>query len=322
MQTYRFRLHAKTAFGTPLVGDTLFGQLCWTLLHQHGEARLTALLQNYCAGQPFLVLSDAFPAGYLPLPTLPSRYWQKDDKLDRKTLKKKRWLATADAVKPLEEWQSCAISDSQLSQNGTAFSQQRQQPHNTINRMTGTTGTGQFAPYQMAQTWFASGQAFDLYAVLDESKFSLAELHSALTMIGQTGYGRDASIGLGKFSLEADTSAHQWHTHSDASSRHWLTLAPCAPQTLALDGSTSYYQVHTRFGRHGDAAALGANPFKQPLLMAKSAAVFADKQSSGNRLFIGQGIAGVSLAQPNAVHQGYAPVLSVTLPATMPKESA
>lgn len=322
MQTYRIRLQAKTAFGTPLVGDTLFGQSCWTLRHQLGEERLNALLQDYCAGKPFLVLSDAFPADYLPLPTLPSRYWQKDDNADRKILKKKRWLPLADLSKPLSHWQECAVPDSQLVQakDGKAsFSQQRPQSHNTINRMTGTTGTGQFAPYQMTRTWFHPDQEFDLYAVLDEGRLKLAELQAALNMIGQTGYGRDASIGLGKFTLREHTLAHQWQTHSPADTCNWLTLAPCAPQGLDLNGSTSYYQVQTRFGRHGDAAALGANPFKQPLLMARTAAVLSDKQTS-SRQFIGQGIAGVSLSHPNAVHQGYAPVLPVLL--NLPKEQA
>lgn len=321
MQTYRIRLQAKTAFGTPLVGDTLFGQCCWTLRHQLGEERLNALLQDYCAGKPFLVLSDAFPAGYVPLPTLPSRYWQITDDADRKVLKKKRWLTLAELTQPLALWQGCAVSDSLApAKDGKAnFSQQRPQPHNSINRMTGTTGNGQFAPYQMMQTWFQPDQAFDLYAVLDEARLTLVELQAALCMIGATGYGRDASIGLGKFTLpeQSLTHQHQWQTHSPASTRHWLTLAPCAPQGLELDGGTSYYQVHTRFGRHGDAAALGANPFKQPLLMARTGAVLTEQQA-GSRQFIGQGIAGVSLSHPNAVHQGYAPVVPVLL--TLPKE--
>jgi CRISPR-associated protein Csm4 len=311
MQTYRLRLHLKTALGTPLVGDTLFGQLCWTLRHQHGEAKLSELLQGYCEAKPFVVVSDAFPAGYLPLPTLPSRYWSKSD-ADRKTLKKKRWLAVANAAHPIAEWQERAVAEGQLLDDQQAFSQQRAQPHNSIDRMTGTTGTGQFAPYQMTQTWYQPDHAFDLYVVLDESRLTLAQLQAALTMIGQTGYGRDASIGLGKFELQGEPVAQEWHA---SQSRHWLTLAPSAPQAQGLDGKTSYYQVQTRFGRHGDAAALGTNPFKQPLLMARTAAVFADQQAQA-RQWIGQGIAGVSLAHPDAVHQGYAPVIPVDLPET------
>ena len=70
MQALRLTLIPQTAFGTPLVGDTLFGHLCWNIAEAYGVARLRDLLDGYTAGAPFLIASDAFPAGYLPLPTL------------------------------------------------------------------------------------------------------------------------------------------------------------------------------------------------------------------------------------------------------------
>ena len=45
MKTYRLTLRPLTAFGTPLAGDTLFGQLCWALRHRLGNAALTRLLE-------------------------------------------------------------------------------------------------------------------------------------------------------------------------------------------------------------------------------------------------------------------------------------
>ena len=75
MDALRLTLTPQTAFGTPLVGDTLFGHLCWGIAEAYGEARLRALLDGYCDGNPCLIASDAFPAGHLPLPTLPSAYW-------------------------------------------------------------------------------------------------------------------------------------------------------------------------------------------------------------------------------------------------------
>ena len=65
MQTLLLTLQPHTAFGTPLLGDTLFGQLCWTLRHQLGNARLNALLQGYTDGKPFAVVSDALPLGHV-----------------------------------------------------------------------------------------------------------------------------------------------------------------------------------------------------------------------------------------------------------------
>jgi CRISPR-associated protein Csm4 len=71
MPTFRARITPRSAFGTPLLGDTLFGQLCWAIRNRQGEARLTALLEAYTDGHPFLVVSDAMPAGYVPRPSLP-----------------------------------------------------------------------------------------------------------------------------------------------------------------------------------------------------------------------------------------------------------
>lgn len=307
MQTYRLTLQPLTAFGTPLVGDTMFGQLCWTLRHLHGESRLNALLTGYITGEPFMVVSDALPSGYIPLPSLPSRYWHTGENDDRKALKKKRWLALANMPQPIAQWQH--LADSEVKGSPFAVTTETQM-HNTINRQTGTTGTGQFAPFGNQQRWYAAGALLDIYVVLDEAQLSLDELTRALSDMGEIGYGRDASTGLGKFKLHQ--MAEKVEFKVSPAIKHWLTLAPSAPQGLGLDTEHSYYQVQTHFGRHGDMAALGANPFKRPILMARTGAVFhaTDKQS---RQFIGQGIAGVSLADNRTVHQGYAPVIPLLI---------
>ena len=165
MQTYRYTLRPLSAFGTPLAGDTLFGQLCWTLRHQLGNARLNELLQGYTSGQPFAVVSDALPAGHVPLPQVPSSAWTQStsvDTPDRKAQKKKKWLPLADMTKPFTQWQITAQSDAQVAPE-SATPIERAQPHNTINRQTGTTGEGQFAPYAMPQIWFHPVMRFDVY---------------------------------------------------------------------------------------------------------------------------------------------------------------
>src|SRR5699024_624779 len=84
MQTLRLTLKPCSAFGTPLKGDTLFGQLCWAIRHRFGETQLTKLLQGYTAGQPFVVISDALPSGFLPRPSLPSMYFESIPLTERK----------------------------------------------------------------------------------------------------------------------------------------------------------------------------------------------------------------------------------------------
>lgn len=315
MRTYRYTLRPLSAFGTPLAGDTLFGQLCWTLRHQLGNARLNELLQGYTSGQPFAVVSDALPAAHVPLPHVPSDQWRRSaaaNAPDRKALKKKKWLPLADLAKPFDQWQSTAQSDAQVApQSATPI--ERAQPHNTINRQTGTTGEGQFAPYAMPQIWFHPAMQFDVYIALDETRLSQAELCAALDAMGATGFGRDASIGLGKFERVGAVSPVAFVAPTGANS--YLTLGPCAPQGLGYCPVRSTYQVATRFGRHGDAAVQSGQPFKRPVLLAKAGGLFWPEATDAPCHFIGQGLGGdqnpVSLAMPETVQQGYAPVIAI-----------
>lgn len=333
MKTYCFVLRPLSAFGTPLAGDTLFGQLCWTLRHQLGNARLNDLLHGYTSGRPFAVLSDAIPTGHVPLPHVPSELWQKStttDALDRKVLKKKKWLPAAALTTPFARWQGSARSDAEVAEpliaawasqgnkrsaKGNSHTE-RAQPHNTINRQTGTTSVGQFAPYAMPQIWFHPAMSFDLVVVLDETRLGLDELTAALETIGKTGFGRDASIGLGKFELTGAVAPAAWASAANANS--YLTLGPCVPQGLGYCPERSTYQVATRFGRHGDAAVQSGQPFKRPVLLAKAGGLFWPETLDANCPFIGQGLGGttnpVSLAMPETVQQGYAPVIAVARP--------
>lgn len=302
MEMYRFTLNIQSAFGTPLVGDTLFGQLCWAIRNQLGEAKLNELLQGYTEQRPFIVVSDAFPKGYLPLPILPSSYWQKGEETDRKKLKKKQWVALDTFSQAVEFWQQFAKAEKDLIKKQTA-----DQFHNTLNRATQTTSTGIFAPYAMPQIWYDKGTELDLYIVLDEVRLDLATFSTLLKTIGQLGYGRDASIGLGRFELVGEPEKC---TLSQPEANAYLTLANCAPQGLNLNAERSFYQITTRFGRHGDQAALSGNPFKKPIILAKPAALFTPEKYT-SRLFLGNGLSEVSKVAPNAVHQGYAPVAAV-----------
>ena len=71
MQHLLLTIKPRSAFATPLKGDTLFGQLCWTLRDGLGEDRLQDLLQDYTKGRPFAVASDALLKHCWPRPMVP-----------------------------------------------------------------------------------------------------------------------------------------------------------------------------------------------------------------------------------------------------------
>ena len=95
MDSLHLTLRPQSAFGGPIKGDTLFGQICWAARNRWGEARLTGLLDGYTDGHPFAICSDAFPAGYLPRPALPLHRYAAVPNADRKAVKRRRWLSLA-----------------------------------------------------------------------------------------------------------------------------------------------------------------------------------------------------------------------------------
>ncbi len=316
MIALRATLELHTAFGTPLSGDTLFGQLCWTAREQLGNDQLTLLLEGYTAGRPWLVVSDGFPEGFVPKPTVPAARANEltgtgvASAQQRKAEKAKHWIPLAETAATLSQLLAAAVNDKR------AFGDQpveAPQPHNTLNRLTGSTGEGEFAPYTQPQIFFAGGQRMDIHCVLDETRLSVETLLSLLQAIGSHGFGRDASIGLGKFSVESLTVyTFAKHTQADA----YLTLSPCAPQGLGFNGVQSYWRVLTRFGRHGNVHGISEKPFKNPVLLAATGAVFVPQALYTPRLFIGQGLGGkglLSKIEPDTVHQGYAPVVCIKI---------
>lgn len=312
---YRATLALHSPLGTPLAGDTLFGHLCWALREAKGTAELTRQLEGYTSGKPWLVVSDGFPAGYLPKPTVPQHFAPQVDPSARKAAKKNNWVASESTNRDLPGLLACAVTDE------TAYGaapMAAMQSHNTLDRLTGTTGEAPFAPYTMPLMFHSAGQCIDVYFVLEEERISATEVTGFLSAVGAMGFGRDASAGLGKFSVAAFVQTPLVpHPHANA---YW-TLAPCAPQGQNFDGGASYWRALTRFGRHGNAHALAGNPFKTPVLLASTGAVFKPNAKFLARHFIGQGLGGegtLSKAEPATVHQGYAPVVSISTEAVQP----
>lgn len=311
MRVQTYLLTPKTAFGTPLAGDTLFGQSCWAIHHILGKPRLEELLQGYTSAAPFMVVSDALPAGYVPLPHVPGTVWEKDAGADLKTLKSRRWLPIGQATQPFVQWQRHARSAQEVERMQIV-----PQSHNTINRLTGTTGTGVFAPYSMTQRWYAPGTQLEVHVVYDSGQISVDELTQIFEYIGQVGFGRDASIGLGKFTVAP--SPNDLGPLRAENANAFLCLGPCVPQGLDFDPQRSYWQVLTRFGRHGDVAVYASNLFKKPILMAQAGSVFWPNDGDCQKLYIGGGLGGIdapiSRALKETVHQGYCPVVPIELP--------
>lgn len=339
MELYEITIQPIAGFGTALKGDTLFGHFCWQVAHD--PSLLTGSLEERIAmyqENPFAVFSSTFPkleygsrCYILKRPDMPMSFFfpPEEDRKDRiikeKEYKEKKWMAL-DGELSLELSKIRFLTDKelvkeivrqvtqetrrQMSKAGhDEFVKTSPQPHNTIHRLTQTTGTGLFAPYSRENIYFYPETQLVIFVLIDESATDIDKVCIALERIGLWGYGKDASIGMGRFKLRE----HNLLTvPKKVDANACYTLAPCVPEKDCL--ADAYFLPFVRFGKHGDRLAYSTNPFKNPLIMADEGAVFFPLDKAFfEKPFLGQAITGVSKSMPESVVQGYAPYLPLKL---------
>ena len=306
MELYQIDIVPTGGFYTPIKGDTLFGMFCWAVVEKFGEDRLTKLLDGYTENRPYIVLSDAFPKGYLPKPVLPFPYYkkegQKDENFnakDRKKFKRREWLPADKIALPTNQTGDFFAE--------VSFIKKTLKTANSVNPETNHASGGKYSAY-MTDQFYYQGE-LSIYAVIDENRITADEVKGLFEQIGLTGYGKKASSGGGKFSVKSMKRVSFDNPNYTA----LLTLAPCVPERNEFDEDRSFYKVFVRFGRHGNKAALSDNPFKIPVLTMDTGAVLTPKQKADKApLFAGKGIKDVSLTDDRTVFQGYAPVIGLT----------
>ena len=339
MELYEITIQPIAGFGTALKGDTLFGHFCWQVAHD--PSLLTGSLEERISRyqeKPFAVFSSAFPkleygsrCYILKRPDMPMSFSfppeenRKDRIIKAKEYKEKRWMAL-DGELSLELSKLRFLTDKellkevvgqvtqetrrQMSKAGHGeFIKTSPQPHNTIHRLTQTTGTGLFAPYSRENIYFYPETQLVIFVLIDESATDIDRVCIALERIGLWGYGKDASIGMGRFKLREHNLLT---TPKKVDANACYTLAPCVPEKDCI--ADAYFLPFVRFGKHGDRLAYSTNPFKNPLIMADEGAVFFPLDKAFfEKPFLGQAITGVSKSMPESVVQGYAPYLPLKL---------
>jgi CRISPR-associated protein Csm4 len=330
LKLYEYVLKPFSPFGTTLRGDTLFGHFCWqcrydgTLL----EGGFEHWIKQY-PQKPFAVFSSvcfrlekgamryAVKRPDVPLEWLFSSEGKSKREIfeERKKNAARRWLLLAENL-------SMTFSEKNLVNNDGLFKQMfpdweksdvplsmKQeidvnylQAHNTVNRETMTTGEGMFAPYNVSATWFFPETRLALFVLVEEEATDKDLVRKALERIGASGYGRDSSIGYGRFMVE-DCFEKSIPRCEDANACY--TLAPSVP--IAEYYEDFYFTPFTRFGKHGDTLATGENPFKNPVIMADEGAIlFPVSKEQFHKPYLGKALQALSKSEPNTVSQGYA----------------
>lgn len=342
MKLYEIIVKPLSGFGTPLKGDTIFGHFCWQAAYDASLLRGGLDKWIACYGErPFAVFSSAWPKlkdngkffYAFKRPDLPLSFLFPPSSNDRKKIfeelkenKKKKWmkvnkdlslmpgsveyLKDEDLVKTPEKQVAEKSGKTMRGKRHQKFYADFIQQHNTINRITMTTGEGMFAPFTETAFFYYPETELVVFVLLDEEATDIERVCAAIENIGKFGFGRDASTGCGRFDLAKPVKLS---LPSADSCNACYALAPTVPQKDVF--SDCYFTPFVRFGKHGDALATSENPFKNPVLMADEGAVFIPKSNDVfQKPYIGRAVLNTSkIKEHTVVHQGYAPYLPFRL---------
>ena len=342
MKFYEIILKPLSGFGTPLKGDTLFGHFCWQAAYD--PTLLNGGLKKWISfygEKPFIVFSSAWPKiknngkffyafkrPDMPISFIfPTSQRNKKEAIEQlKENKKKKWMKVdeslsldLDSVEYLTNKELVEKAHRQATEHTRRMMRGKRhqefclefiQQHNTINRMTMTTGEGMFAPFTETNLFYYPETELAIFVLIDEEATDIEKVCTALENIGKFGFGRDASTGCGRFELgEHD----ELDLPSVESPNACYVLGPVVPEKSEF--SDHYFAPFVRFGKHGDVLAKTGNPFKNPVLMADEGAIFVTKNPDVFKSpYIGKAVFNTSkVKEHTVVHQGYALYLPIRL---------
>lgn len=334
MKLYEIILKPQSGFGTPLKGDTLFGHFSWQAAYDASilNGGLNKWIECY-KEKPFAVFSSLWPkirdngnSFYaFKRPDMPlSFFFPRSNKNKREALeelkenKQKKWmkvnedlsiniasaeyLTSNQLLQKVDMQANYTAKELMRAKGNKAIYLEYIQQHNTINRLTMTTGEGMFAPFTETSLFYYPQTELAAFVLIDEEATSIEKVCTGLANIGRFGFGRNASTGAGQFELGEH---REMVLPSSESFNAYYALGPVVPGKNVF--SDYFFMPFVRFGKHGDFLAKSKNPFKNPILMADEGAIFITKnQEPVKKPYIGQAILNTSkVKEHTVVHQGY-----------------
>lgn len=266
----RVRLRLKASLGTPLTSGTLFGHLCWAIRQRDGDAGLTRWLDGQ-AEAPW-ILSDGLPAGLLPRPLLRPSVRPRSEAVDiraadeAKKQTRRAWISTDVFLATREAMSEQALAPHLMDRTDRETLRHVRLAHNRIDRRTGATPE-EGGLYFADEDWsFAEAPLRDVYVRTAADPVSVEAL---LRDVGEMGYGRDSSVGRGRFAVEGVQPVPELDSHYG---RRRLSLSH---GTIGANMAAPRYRLFTHYGKVGEVMAMtGARVWKLPILLARPGATF------------------------------------------------
>ena len=162
MKLYKITIRPLYSWGTYPKGDTLFGRFCWQIVYDEGDKKIKEYIKDYEA-TPFCIFSSAYPVVkkdnedhiVFKTPSLPLKYLFDENQIrdNHKSCKKKKYIIQRLNNPLLLDKNSEKLDDVELEEKYRVVLREYESLHNTISRLTFTTGKGIFSPY--SETYFS-----------------------------------------------------------------------------------------------------------------------------------------------------------------------
>lgn len=272
MTLFRVTLRLMSPLGTPLVGPTLFGQLCWLIRDGDGEQ---ALVDWLGAPERTWIVSDGFPSGYLPRPLVAPRALSPDELETIKARKKLAFVSRDVWLAHRSAWNETILPGGALIAEPRHM---RRLAHNQVHRSgRGTLEDGGL--YFLEEDWrFSEASAaggmdprlVDVYVQTADPVERVKRLFDAL---GDHGYGRDASTGRGRWAVQGVVEDGEL-LRASGGRRMSLSRGVVDPESM----EDALWRLEPHYGRAGARLSLaGVSPFKRPVLLTRPGMTFAPR---------------------------------------------
>lgn len=329
---YKLTLELRSALGTPMQSDTLFGHLCWQVRFEEGDTGVRRFLAPFLAGEPLFVFSDAFPEGLLPRPLLPMAPAPAASTAEYATMK--RWnkgafiresdflaLVRGENVRPepvadlWEEHETPHAAIDRLSWTTSGEGGQFYQTYAQALRAGAVRGPDRSRPLSPASRALQeeTGQRLQIFVRCRPD--AAAQFEDLVRRVSRVGFGRDKSVGAGQFEV---VDFQEYAGLAGLKSPDgFVSLSTCSP--AAEDPTDGFWRVRVKRGFLGESYAPDSdgdnpNPFKRPLIQIEPGAVFRVTTDSPVQSFYGRMVREIAPGFRAAVQCG----LTLTVPCRWP----
>jgi CRISPR-associated protein Csm4 len=306
MQTYQINLSVPSGFVTPWQADTIFGHLCWAAERHDCFQRFSGasgLINLFRRSEPPFIHSHAIPSGLLPAPvSLKNLYSQAEDEpidTERYALMKRAKKTAYLTIDQFQEFQKGQIP--KLADDRPKGFLSATVLHNSINRMTNTTGS-QGSLFETDEIYAAEGE-IQIYIKIKEGFEN--DVRLLFEKLSYESFGAKKSTGKGAFSVKCFVAYNgfdlSYESRVNKKIGGFISLSHFVPKKS--DPTEGAYKSMIKYGKLGEEKTFCGQPFKKPLIMLKPGAVF---RTDNVKLFYGRLVGDIAYADNSIVQYGFA----------------